>query len=462
MAKVPAHKPLVSYETTTQQMSFSLFEEALSNGTSIAESPHEIGYRRHRALVNLSDLSIAARKAAYAAFFIVAQTPGVQNAYRVDLGYWKWLMAYTSGNRNHLRGLIRDLQKAALIADGSEELAENWGSLPLLGTAVINNGYLEFRMDERLQSLLMDPRNGPFLSLRITSGFSSVHAAALFDRLLNYVELGETDWIDLDTLRLWLDVVGKYPVWGVLKRDALEPAVKMINKVTPYKVEYDTRTVPKTKMKDRIKFRIVYAAEPDQVQLAMQDTTQIYYTLRHEFGLSPRNVQEILENRSEWSDDRLRQAMDYTRMALTRNKITKSVSGFFMHALRENLIVGKAELEVNSQLGLLKLELSDQDKTVTPDKAEDNIRASSNVRANEEINEDVARGLAAFDDMDDVARATYVREFGSTQTARLIAKKEKIEIESLTESVVRTNVLLATAFGQFMYNKLRLTLRTKD
>lgn len=441
-------------ETTSHQMALALFDELLPMGVTIAESPSEIGFRRHKILVDIVELGLVSRRALDAAFFIVAQQAQIQSKYDVELSYFKWLMTYNSNNRRHLRSVFRDLQKSAIEGESGSEL-ENWGSIPLMGKVAINGGRLLFEMDAKLQQLIKDPQQAPFLSLRVSNVFTSNYARALYDHLLNYCDIGETEWLDLETTRVWTDADTKaFHEFKYLKRTVLDPAVRQINEVSNLNVSYRTNNVPGSKKVGAVRFNVERKTE-NPLLTSKLGLAELYETLRNEFGLSPQNFDEIMENRENWTDDWINEAVEFTRFSIKRKKVKHSVSGFLMHALRNNLRVGTADIEVAAQL-----ENPNPKPGITPlpgmqkDERTEQIVAVHSAQIEDEISTSVTAGLQAFDSLDKAGRTKYLGDFKRTLQAKSTCRKEGIAPSDLTEELVRSNKLLAQAFGQYVYGKV--------
>jgi hypothetical protein len=444
----------LSSDTTSQQMALALFGELFPIGTAITDSPSEIGFRRHNVLVDVVALGLVARRALDAAFFIVAQDTDVQPQYNVDLSYFKWLMTYTSNNRKHLRSVLRDLQKSAIEGESGSEL-EQWGAIPLMGSVAITGGRLIFDIDKNLQRLIKDPQQAPFLSLRVSNLFTSNYARVLYDHLLNYRDAGETGWLPLDTVRVWTDANSKaFEEFKYLRRTVLEPAVQQINNVSNLSVEYETRSIPGSKRIGSVRFTIIEKAE-NPIQSSKLGLKELYETLRGEFGLSPQNIEEIIENRPRWTDEWINQAIEFTRFNIEQGKVTRSVPGYLMHALRENLRVGTAEIEVAAQLASPGRKGKASPKTSTQDQSEV-IRADQDAQADDELKATITSGWTAFEALDDIVRKGYVGEFKKSQICKVAARKEKITLGSITEELLRSNAFLSQAFGQFMHSQRSL------
>ncbi|SMP80297.1 Initiator Replication protein [Noviherbaspirillum suwonense] len=447
----------LSRETTSSQMTLAIYEELFPLGVPISDAPSEIGFRRNSLFLDIYELGIVARRALDAAYFIVSQDPNVQTQYDVDQSYFKWLMNYQSNNRKHLRTVMRDVQKSAIEGDSASSDQENWGSIPLMGPVVISGGRLIFEVDRRLQKLIKDPKQSYFLSLRVSNVFTSNYARALYDHLLNYVGLGMTEWIDLETARGWSDAKSKsFTEFKYFKRNVLDIATRQINELSNIEVSYTTNNLPGTKKIGHIRFTVRQKAE-NVLQLAMLGSKEMYETLRNEFGLSPANFEEIMENRVMWTDEWLHQAMEFTRFCISKGKVTKSVSGFLMKAIRDNLRVSSAEREVAAQL----IAKEDREQAAQQSKARqaqavDASIAAAVARKEDEVSAEIKSGLNAFDQLDANDREEYLRQFRRSREAKLTAKPAKVDLEMLTETSLRQNQLLAKVFGQYIYRKLRV------
>lgn len=438
-------------EVTPPQLALALFDELFPIGTPIAGSPSEIGFRRHRILVDIVELGLASRRALDAAFFIVAQEPEIRNEYDIDLSYFKWLMTYTSNNRKHLRSVLRDLQKAALEGDSGAD-SEQWGAIPLMGPVAINGGRLVFELDKRLQKLLKDPQQAPFLSLRISNVFTSNYARVLYDHLLNHKDVRTTGWLPLETVRIWTDANSKaFQEFKQFRRTVLDPSIKQINELSNLTAGYETKNIPGSKKIGFLRFQIEEKLE-NPLQSSKLSLKELYETLRGEFGLSPKNMDEITQNRDNWTDEWVHQAIEFTRFNIERGNVKRSVPGFLMHALRNNLRVGTAEIEVAAQLTAPKSTGRSNSNIKKLDPSE-TIRTQQDAQVNDEVSATVTAGWAVFDVLDEETRRGFMDEFRKTQVAKISARKERVDIGDMTEDVLRSNGLLLQAFGQFMHGK---------
>jgi hypothetical protein len=442
--------------TTSSQLALDLFDEMLTSGRPITESPKDIGFRRNSVFVDVQDLSLVPRRALDAAHFIASQDSVIQESYSVDINYFKWLMMYSSGNKQHFRSVMKNTRLASIDVENESVTTEEYVSVPLIGKFGISGTQLKFEIDPIIQKLIKDPLQSNFFSLRTSNLFTITYARSLYDHLLEYTDAGITEWLMLSKVREWLNTRAKtYLDFRYLKRDGLEPALKQINEHTHMNVSYTTGNVPGSKKIERIRFKVVLKDNCNLQRLDMLGSKELYDILRGEFGLSPINMEEILMNRAVWSNDRIHQAIDFVRYSIERKKVTKSVSGFFMKALRDNLIVSSSDIKVAEQLAAQ----ADIDK-INLKKISDScnvinsITSAAREQAAQLSLDEGQLGLSYFNKLLIHEKSSLYSEFISTQSAKLLAKRMKIDLANIVPDTWIQNEPLALLFGQFVRQKL--------
>ena len=298
-----------------------------------------------------------------------------------------------------------------------------------------------FEVHDSLQRAIQSPASSHFLSLRLI--FSSLHAKILHDRLLPCAEQGGTAWVTVPTLRRWLGCTSKtYDEFKYVRRNVLEPALLQINTLSSLSVELDTRHAPGTKKVAEVRFR-VWAESPRADSLAPMLALKAQYDiLSGEIGLSTAQFNEIISLRHEWTDARIDQALAYTRFSLRRGMVARSVSGFFMKALREGYNVGSADLAL-------------LDGAAPPGVPADVKDTAARHRARQEadearrVEELTQRGMVLFDALDAHGRQKALADFGLTLTGRTIARQHKVAVQALG-TLVGDNPWMRRALGAFM------------
>jgi plasmid replication initiation protein len=332
----------------TTQLALAFFEDFAQFEKSVVEAPSEIGFKRNNILIDINELSLAARKAFDVIAFMIFHDPSnYQKTIETDLAFFHWLMAYNSNNRTHFKGLLREVQKGAVLIneiDPHNELNDRWVSVPLLGTAGIANGKLYLEVPDKLQKAIKNPVNSHYLSLRIV--FKSVHSKVLYDHVLPYLDDGLTPWFSTNVLRTWLGCTGKtYDEFKYLN-SALKKAIKEISehKLANLSINIVTQNVPGSKKVGEVRFQLKVTKSKEETQSPMMLLKELYDILSLEIGLSRSQFSEITSNRDVWTDVYIRQAIDYTRFNIEKGRVRVSVSGFFMKALHDGYNVGTADL----------------------------------------------------------------------------------------------------------------------
>lgn len=433
-------------------MALALFEDFAPISKSIADAPAEVGFIRNNILVEIEDLSLATRRALDAAYFIVSQEKAVCKTYEVELNFFQWLMAYSSRDLKHFKSLLLEAQKAVIQvqdSDPDDEQNDRWGAVQMLGAVKIYKGKLIFELHESLQRAIKNPVSSHFLSLRLI--FSSLYAKVLHDRLLPYAAVGATAWMPVQELRRWLNCHAKtYDEFKYIKSRVLEPAMQQINTLSTLSVALDTRSQPGTKKIAEVRFRVQAEQTRPDVVAPMLVLKELYDILSDEIGLSTAHFSEVISHRNEWTDARIRQALEYTRYNFRRGKITRSVSGFFMRALRDGYNVGSADLALLNGTahpdGFMSKAVIEAGTIKTT--AEDHHVQQAAVEA-QRVEELTQRGMALFEALDAQGQHQALEAFSQTLSGQTIAKQNKVAVQALG-TLVEHNQWMRRAFGSFM------------
>jgi hypothetical protein len=452
-------------KATSHQMSFELFEDMVSSSLDITASPKEIGFQRNNVFVDTTDLSVTARRAVDAAYFVVAQEKSIQTQYDVELSYFKWLMRYDSNNYQHLRGLLRDTQKAAIQVTDTPlnavpSASDRWISVPLLAAVGLCKGRIIFEVHPVLQRHIQDPAKTHWLSLRVTASFTLLYARSIYDHVVLCLLAGATDWTSVDDVREW---PGKSLAckaeFKYFRRDYLEPAVRQINELSDIEISYETRTAtPGSRKIERIRFRVSKKKDALPAVQVLLGAKELYTTLKNEFGLSEKNFDEIIANRNTWTDEWIDQAIEFTRFNIKRGKVTKSPSGYLMKALRDNLRVSSSEKVIAAQQAqVAETAVAKLTAVAEATKAKSRAKEDAEQNAARKIAQEISlgqNGFALVETPED--RAGILREFALSLPGKTALKRLGLAPEELTEPSLLQNEALYRDFGQFMFNKLKL------
>lgn len=446
---------MVEIQSATHQLALALFEEYAPRGDSVKTAPSDLGFRRSHAFTKIVDLSLAARRLIDVAYFIVADRPEIQPEYRIDFGLFRWLLCTTSSNRAHLTKLIREAQKGAIELneiDAEDPSRDRWGAIPLMGPAFVANGQFIFELPERLQYAIKHPTGDHFLSLRYV--FKSIHSKILYDRLQPYMAEGTTPWFNIKTLRVWLECEKKtYDTFKYFRNKVLDVAISEILEVTGVSIEILTNNQPGSKRIAELRFKINAPTQPEQ-KTALAVLKALHDTLRNEFGLHQTHFNTIIANRSEYTDERIQKAIEYTRHYAERVGIQKSAAGYFMKALREGYILGELDKKSRQKQDEADKAKKDVENEVTE------IQERNEADAAEKARKERDMGLDALERLPPDEQAQLVNRFTKAPAAILVARKLKVTPPELAGHL--TDPVVRAALGTFVTHFMRLTARKID
>ena len=169
-------------------------------------------------------------------------------------------LGFDSGNQEYLKEVLRSLRSCEvewnLLNKDNQQV---WGVASLLASAEIENGICTYGFAPHLRLKLHNPRIYAKLNLRLQNRFTSRYALILWEICFDYFDTdrdqGETPFIPLDTFKslMGLDETD-YPVFKVLNRDLIKPALKEINDLTDYLIEVEQKRIGRRI--GELKFRI--------------------------------------------------------------------------------------------------------------------------------------------------------------------------------------------------------------
>ncbi|MCO5396656.1 replication initiation protein [Ralstonia soli] len=449
---------------TAQQLSLSLFEDMFAVGQTIDKAARDVGFQRNNVFIDIVDLGVTARRLVDAAHFIVSQTEGSPQFYDVELSYFKWLMRYDSNNHRHLKGLFTEAQKALIQVSATPAGQEpsdddSWVSVHLLHTVAFAPGRVRFDVPSQLLPHIKDPAKSHWLSLRITANFTQAYARAIYDHVLPYVEEGATPWIPLDTIRYWPGKLSSASAeFKYFKRDSFEPAIRQINELSDIELEYETAREALTKKINRIRFRIKRKEGAESVVANLLGAQELYLALKNEFGFTTRQFDTVAANRATWTDERILQAIEYTRHRLKQGKVTQNPGGYLMKALKDNWRIPDAELQM---MAVLEEKRSKDNINTESQALVAKSHAAREVAMQNQMAEEVRQGREAFERADTKTRKDLVRSFQSSQAGKLTLRRLRMDGRVLMETDILAQADLAWAFGLFAFSKLKERIRAE-
>lgn len=483
----------VDRRVTPLQFALDLFVEMAPANRSIDEAApdKDIGYQKNRVFARIIGLGLSARRFVDAAYFIVAQDPEIQDNYDVTLSFFKWLMRYDSRNKKHFSSVIRSVKSSMLevmsapvvsvdssgrMLEESAEPGEEKGGrgdqgqgveiedeegdwLELIGRVSVRNGRIRFRVPVELQRLIKDPENSYWSSLLVTSRFTLIYARGIYDHILPAVPNGMTDWLPLDLVR---NLPGKS--WAnnaefkYFKRDYLEPAVGQINELSDIELSYETRAgTPGSRKKDQIRFKLKRKEAAIATKADMLNSVALFMTLQKEFALSDSQFERIAQNRAVWTDERIQQAIEYTRWKIRQGERIKTAAGYMMKALSDNYRVSDADKQVELiQAQLVEAATAQKESKSERQKAVEASVAAVTAADDRRRHEELRLAREFFDTADKNPREELVRKFVASSTMGVRAiERQNLKPAQVTEANILTFPDVANTFIPFVAGELR-------
>lgn len=335
-------------KTLPQQLALEIFKGFSLIDAPITEVQKDLGYNKSNLLIDVSDLSLVARRVLNGCYFLAAENPK-HDFYDVPVEFFKWLINYDSRNHSHLKKAIREAQKASVvinIIDSDNPKHDKWASVPMLGATAISNGRVVFKIPDELRHQLHNPLGFTYLSLRITAAFNSQYAITLYEKLSALKNQGGSEWFEINQFKDWIGVsnVKSYDEYKALRRNVIDPAIKQINELSDIFVTVEVKR--ETRRISNIRFLVL--ENPDGKFVLRMDyrksIQELYDTLVKEFGLSEDNLATIMENRVEWTNERIQMAIEFTRFRMKQAPGKIKYPGIYlMNAIEKGFSLGEAE-----------------------------------------------------------------------------------------------------------------------
>jgi hypothetical protein len=293
-----------------------------------------------------------------------------------------------------LKKALRDAQKSAAqinVIDHEHPQNDAWVSVQMIGATAIAGGYVAFRIPDEIIPHLNNPDSFTYLSLRMTSAFTTSYGLALYEKLASLKFRGGSKWMEIGEFRKWIgaDNVKTYLEFKNLNRYVLTPAIKQINEISDIKTEYKTRAAGGGRRITHIKFSVTDNPE-GRLNLKLgykDDMRELFDILTVEFGIDSKNLDEIMRQRENYTDNRLREVIEYTRARLAKKKI-EYPGLYLMDALRKGYKISPAERSMADKRGREKPKEEDA-KPVDPlvARAKEDALARLNVMGPDDLDE---------------------------------------------------------------------------
>ncbi|WP_244818125.1 replication initiation protein [Caballeronia sp. Lep1P3] len=452
---------------TPQQLALDIYEDMSGQGTAICEATRDIGFLRNNIFTRVGGLGIAARRVLDAAYFIVATKAPDElvddkvYTFTADVNYFKWLMRYDSRNHSHLIAQMRAAARARveiMTAPSIEELTEkdSWGTISLLGDCYIERNVVCVLLSGRVIKYLISPYKAHWLSLRASTAFSLSLARAIYDRLIPCQGHGVTEWFPFEEVLEWPGKVGESrKEVKEFKKRFLEPAIDQLNEVSDFDVSWEANADRVGRDKLKLRFRFTKKQGADAARAGIQDS--MYLLLHNEFAFDTPDFERLAKHRDVWTDERLEQAIEYTRFKLNEGKVTVSPRGYLFKALEGNYRIGDADRKMAA---IKARQLEDDKKTrrerdAAQAKLEATIQAQ-NDSAKAKLSEEIRAGRQFFEAADAQLRKDLCHSFVTQLIPQRLIEKQGLARESLSaDNILTVNRVVADAFCSHVFIKMK-------
>ena len=426
-----------------EQLGFDIFNavrEELGPSTAITESTRDIGYRKTNVLIDVTPMSLVARRAINALWLTVSENPDLEH-YDIELGYFKWLAKFeTSNNVAHLKKALRECQSSSVQVSVERKGGGDpqWVSVPLLGSVGIAGGRVVFKVDEMIRRQLKDPKRYTYLSLRMSAALSQ-YAYILYERLGALRFMGTTNWLPIEEVRKWVnaDAVKSLTEYKQFKRLVLDKNIAQINELTDLYVEYETKTAQGSRRVAAIRFKLRDNAEGKLVLDFAQphELKDLYETLVKGFGLSTRQINEIISNREVNTDERIRAAIELVRYRVKVGGV-KSPGAYLMTAIKEGWAL--SEMEREAAFG--------SPAEAVPSKP---MVPVAEIEFARNLERDIEEGLAIFASMTDDERLAVLDGLYKETTFQMAARRQNVKARP-DEAAIMARKALKVELAQYV------------
>ena len=158
-------------------------------------------------------------------------------------------LGFGDGNQEYLKEVLKSIVDCKVEWNVlGKDKKEEWGVASLLAEVRIRDGICFYQFSHTLRLKLYNPRIYAKLNLRLQNRFKSQYALVLWEVCFDYFDTernqGETPFIPLETFKSLMGLEETdYPVFKILNRDLIKPAIKEINDLTDYLVEFEQKRV---------------------------------------------------------------------------------------------------------------------------------------------------------------------------------------------------------------------------
>ena len=170
-----------------------------------------------------------------------------KDIHRVSIAELAEKLGFDSRDIDHLKETVKALVDHTVEWNIlGKDKKQIWGVAALLASAEIENGICTYGFAPHLRYKLYNPRIYTKLNLRLQNRFTHRYALILWEVCFDYFDTarneGETPFIPINTFRNLMGLEdNEYPVFKILNRDVIKPAIEEINELTNFFVEVEQK-----------------------------------------------------------------------------------------------------------------------------------------------------------------------------------------------------------------------------
>ena len=289
-----------------------------------------------------------------------------KDIHRVSVAALAEKLGFDSNNQENLKKTIEALVDHTVEWNIlGKDKKQVWGIAALLASAEIEKGICTYGFAPHLRYKLYNPRIYTKLNLQLQNQFTSRYALILWELCFDYFDTardcGETPFIVLEKFR---ELVGlednEYPVFKVLNRDVIKPAIKEINELTNFFVEVEQKR--QGRKIAFLKFRIsrlkqLNSAEQAPLYPDVEELPAIAMALV-QAGVARREALKIANQAWEGVEvevpsEAYRDFEAYVKEKIGLAKLAtgiKNLAGFIVQAIRENYQDPELQLQLEIRI----------------------------------------------------------------------------------------------------------------
>lgn len=268
---------------------------------------NQLELKKHAATIHCSNaLSLLQRKISNALLYHSYKELLTKEEHEITIKQLCNLISYSGNNhaaiKDALRGLISTVIEWNVVNDTTG--SEDWTASSMIASVSLQGPICYFAYSPRMKQLLHSPSMFGKINLYIQSRFKSSYGLALYENCIRYRGLPFTKWFDMQTFRKLMGVpADNYVIFRDFKRRVLDKSIEEVNTYSDLLV--DVEFAREKRQVAKIRFALKERAKKNRLGILSEEivdetkTSDLREKLIKQFGLSPRQVENILTQYDE-------------------------------------------------------------------------------------------------------------------------------------------------------------------